>query len=483
MITLFTTTKDFYGRNRINQLNAIRSWLSAACKPEVIIFGRNEGVEEIGNLPHLKIVAQVKTSETGAPYANEMFDVVSKIAKNKLCCYVNADILLTDRFFEVISEVNNIVQKNFLLVGQRIDIDVNEEIDFSSCWGNNFLDKYTSEFKTHSPTGSDYFVYPKGQYEFNNMSELLIGRPGWDLWMIYNARKRKLKTIDLSFSVCPYHLNHDYSHIAGPRKSLIEDEEALLNLKEIPEPHKTRFTLTACNYIYKDLVLKKSYSRDALNDYVIIEKALGHYNLFTAADRIIYSFRQRLENNIFLKLLRAPKRKFNIGAAKFGYENYWLHTDKAFLDITKAEEWKTFLKFLKLDNIVAEHVWEHLAENDTEAANKNCFHFLKRGGTLRIAVPDGYNPDEKYKENVRPGGSGYGADDHKILYNCNSMKAKLEKAGFKVKLLEYWDEQGVFHFTDWTDEGGRIRRSKRYDPRNSNGELNYTSLIVDAIKP
>ena len=105
------------------------------------------------------------------------------------------------------------------------------------------------------------------------------------------------------------------------------------------------------------------------------------------------------------------------------------------------------------------------------------------GGTLRIAVPDGYHPDKDYIDWVKVGGNGFGADDHKILYNYYIMKTKLEKVGFKVELLEYWDENGVFHFTDWSSEAGFIRRSKNNDERNQSGKLKYTSLIVDAIKP
>jgi len=184
----------------------------------------------------------------------------------------------------------------------------------------------------------------------------------------------------------------------------------------------------------------------------------------------------------FLKLFFTSKRKFNIGAGGINREG-WLNTDIETLNITKSEDWSRQLLFLKLNNIMAEHVWEHLTDEDTALSNKNCFNFLKSGGVLRIAVPDGFNPDKEYIAHVIPGGTGPGAHDHKILYNYKIMSERLSKAGFKVNLLEYWDEQGKFHSTDWTDEGGYILRSKRYDPRNKDGILKYTSLIVDAVKP
>jgi len=176
------------------------------------------------------------------------------------------------------------------------------------------------------------------------------------------------------------------------------------------------------------------------------------------------------------------KRKFNVGSAGVRLDEGWYATDIDTLDITLEISWANHLLLLRVDNIMAEHVWEHLTEEDTLLANRNCFKFLKRKGALRLAVPDGYHPDPNYIEYVRPGGSGFGADDHKILYTYKTMTEKLERAGFKVNLLEYWDEHGKFHYVDWTDEGGRIVRSRRYDKRNANGELKYTSLIVDAIK-
>jgi len=483
MITLFTTTKDFQGKNRINQLNAIRSWLSSSHKPEIIIFGTSMGIEELGAHPNLKIIDQVRTSETGAPYASEMFDTVNKAAKYSTCCYVNADILLTDKFFETIRTINRAIKKNYLLVGARIDVDVDNEIEFDTNWEESFIGQYGHSFQPHPPTGSDYFIFPRGQYHSGNMPDLLIGRPGWDLWMIYNARKRKLKVIDLSLTVLPYHQNHDYAHKANPNKHVLEDEEALLNLSGIPDEYKFLFTLSACNYYYENRTISKNFGRDDFDKYEAVERAVNQnsfiFKLCLGKDKLV----AKISQNIFLKMLRSKRRQLNIGAGKFEYENGWLHTDLNSLNITKANEWKKYLRFLKLDNIMSEHVWEHLNEKDTELANKNCYYFLKRKGILRIAVPDGFHPDKNYIEHVRPGGTGAGADDHKILYNYKTMKARLEKNGFTVKLLEYWDEHGNFHSIDWTDEGGRILRSKRYDSRNKTGKLEYTSLIVDAEKP
>jgi len=39
------------------------------------------------------------------------------------------------------------------------------------------------------------------------------------------------------------------------------------------------------------------------------------------------------------------------------------------------------------------------------------------------------------------------------------------------------------HAAEWRDEDGFIERSQRFDKRDTDGVLRYTSLIVDAVKP
>ena len=176
-------------------------------------------------------------------------------------------------------------------------------------------------------------------------------------------------------------------------------------------------------------------------------------------------------------------KKLVVGGGSIIHEADWISTDIEILDVTDADSWSRLLGKGKLSNVFAEHVWEHLTHEQSEAANKNVFNHLKPGGCFRIAVPDGYMPDPTYIDYVKPGGHGPGAEDHKILYNYITLRESLERVGFQVVMLEYWDENGKFHFNEWSTEQGKVLRSKRFDQRNVSGELKYTSLIIDAVKP
>jgi predicted SAM-dependent methyltransferase len=191
-------------------------------------------------------------------------------------------------------------------------------------------------------------------------------------------------------------------------------------------------------------------------------------------------YRIQVVNPFKKEEIRRAKKIIVGGGGKF-YPG-WSSTDKHLLDLTKRD---SFLQYWQPNSRVAflaEHVWEHLDASSREKANANCFEFLKSGGWLRIAVPDGFHPDPSYIQYVRPGGTGAGTHDHKVLFNYQSLTKELQKIGFEVELLEYWDENGKFHFCAWSSDDGYVERSKRYDPRNKDGSLKYTSLIVDAKK-
>lgn len=161
----------------------------------------------------------------------------------------------------------------------------------------------------------------------------------------------------------------------------------------------------------------------------------------------------------------------------------WIPTERESLDLLDPSGWRRYFAEGTLDAVLAEHVWEHLAREQGVEAARTCHTFLKPGGHLRIAVPDGLHPDPEYRARVRPGGTGPAAKDHKLLYDYRSLSRVLTEAGFQVRLLEYFDETGRFHASAWDPAGGMIHRSSRFDRRNRERALAYTSLILDAVRP
>lgn len=172
----------------------------------------------------------------------------------------------------------------------------------------------------------------------------------------------------------------------------------------------------------------------------------------------------------------------------------WLSLAQSDLDITDLSNWRRLFRPSSLDAILAEHVFEHLTPEGARKAASLCYHFLARGGYLRVAVPDGFHFDLRYVEWVRPGGSGESflsafrtraEREHQILFNYRTITRLFENAGFDVTLLEWFDEFGRLHKRPWNPEQGDIRLAHN---RFWSGVLSiacgapYTSLILDAVK-
>jgi predicted SAM-dependent methyltransferase len=195
-------------------------------------------------------------------------------------------------------------------------------------------------------------------------------------------------------------------------------------------------------------------------------------------------YRKRiLEVRNFKNLLKVQQDNFKIviGASEI-YQYGWIPTEAHFLNLLLDKHWRRYFQENSIQFLLAEHVWEHLTLEQGYLAACNCYKYLKKGGKIRIAVPDGLHRDQSYIDYVRPGGNGAGADDHKILYDYRSLSNVFRKAGFEVELLEYFNEEKFFLSKEWSAEEGYIHRSIRFDERNQDGNPHYTSVILDAIK-
>jgi predicted SAM-dependent methyltransferase len=160
----------------------------------------------------------------------------------------------------------------------------------------------------------------------------------------------------------------------------------------------------------------------------------------------------------------------------------WIPTEEDSLNLLRPHDWARQFHPASIHAMLAEHVWEHLTKAEGKKAAQICYKYLRVGGYLRVAVPDGLHPSSEYIEWVRPGGAGPGAQEHKSLFTYAEFGDLFRRAGFQVNLLEYFDREGVFHFSPWKRSDGIIHRSCRYDRRNSRGRLDFTSLILDAVK-
>jgi predicted SAM-dependent methyltransferase len=183
------------------------------------------------------------------------------------------------------------------------------------------------------------------------------------------------------------------------------------------------------------------------------------------------------------KLAISPKKQIVVGSSR-RYDTGWIPTEIDFLNLLKPADWDRFFQRDSIDAILAEHVWEHLTPEEARSAAATCFKYLRPGGYLRVAVPDGLHPDPTYRQWVKVGGAlpGQPGNDHKVLYTYRTLSELFKGCGFRVVLYEYFNEAGKFCYQEWDERGGKIHRSKRFEERNREGRLVFTSIVLDAFK-
>ena len=213
-ITIFTSPKPFTKSAHIHtiQRNAVASWCHLGPEVAVVLIGDEEGMEEIAQEFGVQHIKEVRTNELGTPMIPSMFEIAREVTDSPILAFANADVIFTQTMIDAVKQVSA-QEVAFLMVGQRYDIGITEPIDFSAGWQERLLALNASIGRLHRPTGSDYFIFPRSCYV--DVPDLVIGRAGWDNWMIYEARQQGWKTIDCTASLPVLHQNHDYSHLPG----------------------------------------------------------------------------------------------------------------------------------------------------------------------------------------------------------------------------------------------------------------------------
>jgi hypothetical protein len=206
--------------------------LKPAC--EIILCGNDTGIKEAAIEFKVRHLPNIARNEYGTPLLNSAFEEVTKIAKYPYLCYVNADIILLN---DLIRAVRHIRFQEYLMVGKRYNIDLDQRLDFNKPeWCPQLRKLALDEGSIASHYFIDYFVFtPNGALE--RLPPFAVGRPRWDNWFVYRARRLGMPVIDASPVVMAIHQDHDYTHIPQKNNNPSEGSEAQW---EGPEARRNR---------------------------------------------------------------------------------------------------------------------------------------------------------------------------------------------------------------------------------------------------
>lgn len=237
-LSLFAIPKHFRGQIATIQKNAITSWTHLSPKPEILLFGNEEGTAEIAAELGLRHFPDVARNEFGTPLVDDLFRKASQATEAPLLGYVNADIVLTNDFCAAVDRVRARFEK-FMMVGERWDLDWEQSLDFSQAGCADAIREQALRANSQRPGNLiDYFVYTRGLCD--TPLPLAIGRFSWDNYLLWLARSQGAELVDVSPAVVAIHQNHDYSHHPkGPNE-----------VREGPERKRNREMVGAWWHLY-----------------------------------------------------------------------------------------------------------------------------------------------------------------------------------------------------------------------------------------
>jgi hypothetical protein len=133
-------------------------------------------------------------------------------------------------FNNILEAVKKIPVKDYLMTGERWDVDVTIPLEFSrKNWAQDFFTFARSHHTVLNFPGMDYFIFPRGMLQ--DMLPFVVGRRGWDNWLIFQVRKRKIPVIDATSVVHVIHQNHSYTHVPQKEGTRWEGPESWNNIK------------------------------------------------------------------------------------------------------------------------------------------------------------------------------------------------------------------------------------------------------------
>ncbi len=211
-LTIFTAPKPFTNPHiNLIQRNAIQSWMRLE-DTSVMLIGDEPGIGETAREFGMKHVPEVARDEKGVPTVRSVMAQGHAFSDSPILCYANADMILMSDLPQAARQVTAQV-RDFLIVGQRWNLDVTELLNFNGDWETRLRHEVQERGEFYSPWGIDYFVFPHHLYR--DVPDFTIGRPAWDNWMVYHALTTWKLALDATRSVLVVHQNHDYYHLPG----------------------------------------------------------------------------------------------------------------------------------------------------------------------------------------------------------------------------------------------------------------------------
>jgi len=215
VLTLFALPKPFQGHVGQIQRNAIRSWRRLGPAVQIILCGSDAGIAEAAAGFDAEHLPDIETNSFGTPMLHSAFRQAQDAATHDIVCYANADLIFGPDLIDAVERVSA-AKRLFLVVGRSWNLEIEEEFaPFDDSCEAELRRRVAAEGVARGVWWIDFFVFRR--HSLDPVPPFAVGRPGWDNWMMWRARKLRFAVVDISPSTLVIHQNHDYAHVKEAR--------------------------------------------------------------------------------------------------------------------------------------------------------------------------------------------------------------------------------------------------------------------------
>ena len=206
MLTMFALPKPFKGHFNVIQRNAIASWARLPSRPEIILFGDEEGTAQAAHDLGVRHEPNVPRNEFNTPLMSGVFERGYALTASPMICYINSDIILLGDFLGAIRQVKA-WRLEFLMTGCRLEVDLDEPAAYRTAESEARLRELVSRQNQPTHIGAmDYFVFPRSLVP--SFPAFTPGAGYWDNWLVGSTIVRGIPVVDASDVVYAVHQNH-----------------------------------------------------------------------------------------------------------------------------------------------------------------------------------------------------------------------------------------------------------------------------------
>ena len=222
LLTLATVIHDDPIRKEIHH-RTINNWvkLSPWIRPVLFVDASGDNTQwgriaqEKGWIVH-KLDAHAMRN--GVPMIRDIFVRLQDISSTPYIGYANADVLFDDNLNATLTYIDHakhiISRKPIMVVGRRrnANVTVHNLGDGGDLLRVNRLAENLKLFKVQA---MDYFIMSRGSYQWNHIPDFVVGRIGYDNWLVGKVMGRNHTVIDASRTINCVHQTGEDGNTSG----------------------------------------------------------------------------------------------------------------------------------------------------------------------------------------------------------------------------------------------------------------------------